>query len=330
MSIHLYTEEKLSDEHFYDGRLDFLFVGNICRRLDGRRTSGKIIDIFESCGMFRFEITEYEDKGSFWDIPFEDVSKFQFAKESVFLEADEIERYERIVEKFDKSLVVEPSEIERSMTERMIDEAVIFVEKWLEEKVNYSYRSINLGSDRGLEKVSGLLKAFMKDLDLLDIEEKTAGQMVLNPNSGEWIKAMCITMAEMGLTHYDGKVMRDLSVYGDFGSVANRKRYVVFRLAFVRVIFSKLRYDDVILYRGMSSEGEWVERNRALMSMTFSKKVAEAFSDLSIDSKYKSSYVIKMTLPVDRLFMTFIETGEMNNQYRESEAIIYGDLKFSI
>lgn len=72
----------------------------------------------------------------------------------------------------------------------------------------------------------------------------------------------------------------------------------------------------------MASEESWKEVPRTFLSCTFNHDVAKDFSDFSKESKYKISYMIKMTLPVIKLFMTYLETPELSKQYKEAEAIV--------
>lgn len=110
------------------------------------------------------------------------------------------------------------------------------------------------------------------------------------------------------------------------GSKENRKKHIEYRLGFVRAVFQKLNINEVTLYRGMSTECDWKtggpENCRFWSSWTFNYKIAQDFSDLNPDSKQKNSYLIKRSIPVDRLFMTFLETDAMNRQYLEAEAIV--------
>jgi len=54
-------------------------------------------------------------------------------------------------------------------------------------------------------------------------------------------------------------------------------------------------YREVVLFRCMAAE------------RTFSKEVAEAF------------------VPIEKLLLTYVETGAMNKQYREREAVVIHD-----
>lgn len=74
MSLHQKHENILPDELFEQGTLYHLVPGNEGRVLDGRRTPG-ILEIYDSeSAMFVWRITDFEDKGEFWEIPAEGVS----------------------------------------------------------------------------------------------------------------------------------------------------------------------------------------------------------------------------------------------------------------
>jgi hypothetical protein len=76
----------------------------------------------------------------------------------------------------------------------------------------------------------------------------------------------------------------------------------------------------------MSTEWDWrpgaTNQYRYWSSWTFNYKVAQDFSELGPGSKHKNSYLIKRASPVERLFMSFLETDAMNRQYLEAEALV--------
>ncbi len=91
MSLHKYDLSMKPDSDFIQGEFALLIEGNACRLLDGRRTTGYIENVSKTDGMFRWRITKYEDEGRCWDLPMEDVSKFQFEKDAKKLEKATVE-----------------------------------------------------------------------------------------------------------------------------------------------------------------------------------------------------------------------------------------------
>jgi hypothetical protein len=65
-------------------------VGNECRLFDKRRTPGIIIGMDQDSGFFRWEVSDFEDKGKYWDVTFERVASYQFKKGSRELDAPEV------------------------------------------------------------------------------------------------------------------------------------------------------------------------------------------------------------------------------------------------
>lgn len=165
------------------------------------------------------------------------------------------------------------------------------------------------------------------ELDL--IERHTADIQVLNPHSGDWIKATQIVMAEMGLKEYHGPQIRTDRVFDGTGSKQNRRSHIEHRLGFIRAFFKKLGLGEVEIYRGMSTESEWKAggegQYRFWSSWTFNHQVAQDFCELQPGTKHKHSYLVKRSMPVEKLFMTFLETDAMNRQYLEAEAIVLHD-----
>lgn len=90
MNTHEYDDNMRPDDEFVKGELSFLVEGNKCRLLDGRRTTGYIEKYDNGSAMFRWRITKYEDKGKYWDLPAELVTKFQFEKDSEQLNENKV------------------------------------------------------------------------------------------------------------------------------------------------------------------------------------------------------------------------------------------------
>jgi len=149
----------------------------------------------------------------------------------------------------------------------------------------------------------------------------TARGFVLNPNSGEWIKGLSITLAEMGLVSFNEKVPRTADIFSGIGSKGNRRKYIINRIAFIRAYFDLLGIKEVVVYRGMSGEDDFKNIPRTYLPTTFSLDVVKEFSDFNND-KYRIAYLVKLTVDVNKLFMTHLETREMHDRYQEKEAIL--------
>ena len=163
----------------------------------------------------------------------------------------------------------------------------------------------------------------MKEKGLLELEDKTSKNYALNPSSGEWFKGIEIVMAENGMGHYFGTIPRTPDIFSGMGSKENRLNYITVRLGFLKSVFSLLGIEHIELYRGMATESDWKSFDPKLFSSwTFSKEVAESFSSIDDEKRFKNLYFLKRSKPVNRLFMTYLETDAMNGQYLESEAVV--------
>lgn len=96
-------------------------------------------------------------------------------------------------------------------------------------------------------------------------------------------------------------------------------------MAFIRAYFNMSDIDEVVVYRGMSSETGWKDVFRTFLNCTFNLEVGREFCDFYRDGKNRISYLVKMTVPVERVFMTYLETQAMNRQYKEAEAVLIYD-----
>ncbi len=318
----------LPDDLFEAGELKHLVAGNDCRLLDKRRTPGSIVSLDLDGGFFRWEISDFEDCGKFWDVPFENIDTYQFRKGSAELTSDQLQPITSRIESLAKFIEVKANEDEAVITQKNIEAVVLEAADWLSAKSSFFKNSAKLEfqSLTGPKLVREDFNRYISDFGLSAIEAKTAEIQVMNPQSGDWICATQIVMAEMGLKDYRGRQVRSSTAFENLGSKENRRKYIEHRLGFIRAFFQKLDIEEVTLYRGMSTEWGWQtegdENHRFWLSWTFNYNVAQDFSDFKYDSKQKNSYLIKRAIPVNKLFMTFIETDAMNGQYLEAEAIV--------
>jgi hypothetical protein len=79
-----------------------------------------------------------------------------------------------------------------------------------------------------------------------------------------------------------------------------------------------------MLYRGIGLQEQAALQARAvpLISATFSRAVAESHFN---SERSPAAALLRCRLPVERLFMTFLETLAMNNQYLEADAVLFGN-----
>lgn len=312
--LHQDNKDKRPDSDFNQGELKYIVKNNRCRLLDGRRTPGYIGEVFEEEGMFRFCITDYEDKGRYWDMTFESVAHFQFDKDSTSVE-ESVEYFKDVIEKYDEKLIIKDR--------KYIEDNKHFesASKYL-KSCNMPEGPLDYKDESQMKEIHEIFKTYMSGKNLWELEKQSQELMVLNPNSGEWFKGLYIVMAEMGLTNFEGKVPRTNSIFKGIGDKVCRRNYIQTRLGFVRAMFDHYGLSQLTIYRGMSSESDFKKINRSLLNMTFSYDVANAFADMSTE-QYKTSYIVKWTVPTSKLFMTCFETNEMNQRYKEKEAIVF-------
>ena len=325
MSIHQQNKDREPDSNFTDGGFDLLVPGNRCRLLDGRRTPGVIEKYFEKSGIFRWRITDFEDKGKYWDVNAERISRYQFALDSKRLSQPKTRAIEEQCKRLDKDLHIVLDLGAQKATETVISDMGKKAYAWLRENSEFlqSREKFDFTDRKGPEQAANDFLRFMDDSDLGDIERKTAEIVVLNPFSGEWVKGMEIVLAKLGLCEYWGKAPRTEDIFFGRGDEKIRKDYLLHRQAFLRAFFSAIDMKEVVLYKGMSTEGEWRESEpKTFTSWTFSLEVAKSFSNEAFNENFKQGYILKRTFPVRKLFMTCIETEAMNKQYLEAEALV--------
>ena len=313
------------DREFEPGELRHLVPGNSGRLLDTRRTPIAITSIDPSRGVFELEIGAFEDAGARWELPLEDVARFQFARDAETADPRAVAALERVIERFDRELTIQCDPDARQQTLRRIAGERAALSEWLADhaasRVDVA-RSVE--SRRGDERLFGLLEQAMADRDVTELERGLSTTFVSNPRSGELVKGHAIVLAELGLCPFHGKIVRDPELFDGRWSKAGRARHLVARLAFMQALWDGLGRDGVVLYRGAAVDGPLPERApQSFVSATLSREVAMAHFEGGPTTQV--AVLWRQRVPATRVLMTFLETRAMSDRFREAEAVLVGE-----
>lgn len=314
------------DSDFEPGDLRFLVPGNRGRWLDARRTPFRIVEVAVETGFFVIELLDFEDAGANWHVPLERVDRCQFAKDSVTASKAAVAEYQLIVDRLDQPLHIGVTESDRAATESRIGELRRCAREWLSSESSFlnAGRVLDFSARVGDDLLYSDLQDYMRQAELADIESAFATQFVRNAASGELVKGHRIVLAELGLAAFSGTVIRDPALFDGVWSRSRRALHIEHRLAFVRELFAQLGHTSVVLYRGLSCVGLPKPREDVgFMSTTFSADVAH--SHFQHPDSSTTGVMIRQSVSVDRLFMTFFETQQMNERFNESEAVLVDD-----
>lgn len=315
------------DDLFDPGTLAHLVTGNEGRVLDGRRTPGFIEAYDIESAMFTWRITAFEDAGKCWEIPAEQINCYQFRKDSPLLSQEAVSRISGRIQQLNQMLTIPKTTETSALTEKAIAERELTARDWILRNSAF-YKSgdqFDFQAKEGEETLYTDLEHYLQEAGLHELERLTAEQYLLNPYSGEWIKGMKIVMAEMGLIAYHGTVPRKNDTFSGIGAKENRVNYIIARTAFLRSMFRLKGISEVPLFRGMSSESDFYETPQTLISATLSADTAMEFANVKDLSKARSAYFVKFPCPVKNLFMTYFETRQFSERYKEQEAVIFYD-----
>lgn len=304
------------DSEFVPGELRHLVVGNRGRLLDARRTPVTITAADPERGAFELEIGAFEDAGARWELPLEDIGRFQFARDCRVASADVVAELERAVVRFDRELVIDCDSSSREATLRRIER------ERLELRLEIAELAARVDAREGDPRLYAQLEEVMAARGVADLEREFTTTFVSNPRSGEFVKGHAIVLAELGLCPYRGRILRDPSELEGPVSKERRADHLVARLAFSAALWAGR--DTVTLYRGAAVEGPLPQPAfSSFVSATFSREVAEAHFEGGPTTR--TAVLWRQHVPVTRLLMTFLETREMNRRFSEGEAVLIGD-----
>lgn len=325
--IHQADPNKRPDAEFVPGGFDLLVVGNEGRLLDARRTPVRVVELCDRTGRFTIEILAFEDAGAQWVVPYEDVEKYQFERAAARNDATRTAEIAAISGKLNRTMVIAcpPGVIEP--VNALIADQTAAARQWLGEHSTFLRDGCDGLPDpaqrEGDPRLIADLEGYMRDRGLWDMEEAFADAFVSFPYC-EMIKGYRIVFAEMGLMPYEGKIVRDETLFDGSWSKERRMEHIIVRLAFLRGLMAELGLETVTLYRGMSTDRSLdPPRRDTFVSATFSREVALSFFDAYGESS--TGLLQRLAVPVERLFMTYHETAAMNRQFKEAEAVLLAD-----
>lgn len=313
------------DSEFAPGTLSHLALGNRGRMLDARRTPITITSIDLDRGTFELEIGAFEDAGAHWVLPFEDVTRFQFARDAQIVDAVAMARVEQAVERFDRELAIEADPSVRTQTLQEIAGVRERFREWLTHRGLADVDVAGCIERRlGDDRLIAALEEAMAEHGVDELERRFSAMFVSNPSSGELIKGHAIVLAELGLCPYRGKVVRDPRLFDEPWSKARRARHLVTRFGFTQAMWDAFGEDSVVLFRGAAVDGPLPPRApSSFVSATLSGSVAMAHFEGGPTTQ--AAVLWRQRVPVARLLMTFLETRAMNERFREAEAVLIGD-----
>jgi len=324
MSVYQSSPDTAPDQDFEPGSLDCLVVGNRGRMLDARRTPVSVVELRVETGFVVLRIEGFEDAGVTWDVPLEDITHYQFERGSRRASESVVGQMRDAIERFDQELVIEVTDADRRQSLERITELQDEADTWLGEHSRFLAQARSLpdpSARRGDDVLAADFEAWMGEHGTWDMEAVFATQFVSNPGSGETVKGHRIVLAELGLAAYAGTVVRDPEAFNDAWARERRAHHILTRLAFLAALFARLGLERVMLWRGLSTDGPLrTGRRRTFISTSFAEVVARSHFDAGAGRSTR--VLMGRQVPVDRLFMTYLESAAMNDRFPEAEAVL--------
>lgn len=321
-----FNTNMLPDTCFHPGALKYVVPGNEGRLLDPRRTPLRVFDVKLSSGFVVFQILDFEDKGAYWEMPLECVNVCQFAQGSTEASKADVAAYTQIISQLDQPLEIPADTSCQATSAVTIASLRKDVRAWIESQSAFLTTGVqaDFSGKTDNQILWAVLKNYMMKEDLWDIEAAFAEQFVRNPNSGELVKGHRIVLAELGLVAFEGKQIRKADLFDGSWNKQQRAKHILHRLAFVRELYKYLGHSFVVLYRGLSCQGQpQIRGNSSFISATFSLEVA--MSHFNDRDRALTGILLRQIVPIERIFMSFLETAQMNQHYKEMEAILLHD-----
>ncbi len=248
---------------------------------------------------------------------------YDFFDDSKVLPTADILKLVRTIIKFNQELTISCNNSERAKTLQAITDEQAKCKRWLRKKGVHTYDPKPfIISKKGSDFFMSLLREYLETEYLQELDDVFSTAYVNNPLSGERIKGHAIVLAELGLVDYHGKIVRDPTLFTGQWSKSHRAEHIIKRLAFVRELWALSGLSPAPLYRAYGHDAALTNHRPSFLSTTFSLKVAD---DIFKSTTGHVAVLFRQEVPLERLFMTFLETPAMNRQHCEAEAIVLTD-----
>lgn len=330
VTVYQADPDSLPDAQFEAGQLSWLVPGNHGRLLDARRTPVLVRAVDVSVGFFEIEIMAFEDAGARWQVPLEDVTRYQFLRSGTRADAASVASISEAIRAFSRQLQIDADSIAGQRTAERIAAQRALADAWLSARgaPDRIDPAAHIDNRRGMPGAYRWLAEYLtgiapQEAGLADMDLELTARYVSNPESGDLVVAHLVTLAELGLCSYRGRAVRDPAAESGQWRRDRRTAHIVARSGFVQALWQRASQPGLMIYRGIGLQdglAELTDRGGALVSATFSRRVAESHFD---SSSTPAGALLRRELPVNRLFMTFLETAAMNDRYLEAEAVLF-------
>jgi hypothetical protein len=312
------------DEDYEPGTLRHVAAGARGRMLDPRRTPISVLEVQPEVGFVLIRVEAFEDAGATWQIPLERFDHYQFEPGGPSASDATVAEMGRAIDRFARDEEISADAAARTRTEADVAARQADAHRWLTKRSRFLAQGMVLpepSTRRGDPLLQADLERYLRDRGLWAMEDRLTRSFVSNPGAGELVKGHRMVLAELGLAGYTGPIVRDPATFeGDWSRQA-RARHIVERLAFVRTLFGLLGHTHVPLWRGLGVEGRRDPHPaRTFVSTSFDEAVAR--SHYESYGPARTGFLVVREVPVERLFMTYLETAAMNTVFLEAEAVV--------
>lgn len=314
---------RLPDSEFEPGQLHHLAVGNEGRLLDFRRTPVRIEKLSDESGLARVRILAFEDRGALWDLPYEEVGKYQFKKGCSRASNEALKRIREAVARLNRTVELSCDPSRREQTLRVVSRERERAGAWLADQSRFfrSESPLPEAEPAGSLLLYADTKDYMEERNLGDLEALFTRQYASH-HFNEAVKAHRIAIAQLGLASYNGKMLRDPVQTAGALSLERRATHAIVRMGFVQAMFERCGRERILLYRMESCEGPLRPRRggTVLVSASFRMDIVQEMSGWADPERTVAIY--RQAVPIRRILMTYLETEAMNRPYREAEAVL--------
>lgn len=324
---YLKTATPPNDAEYVQAELSHLVAGTQAWMRDPRRTPVWICSVTPRTASFCVEVLDFEDKGATWVLPLWKVSDYLVLASSARAGCETVKDLNAATSKFNKTIRIDARVQDAAETHAEIAKLANQLADPIRAVFDDESVQVPAAHGQGMGQFSRLPQVLATVLDqfgILDLERSFARGFASNPNAGEQVNAHRMMLAQMGLVPYDGPVLRDLAALRAQASKADRRLHIVVRLAFHQALWRQLQLSHVALYRTIYHQTQLdPPRNQGFVSASFDPDVARMLFDDAHSVSFRR--MMKADIPVERVFMTWLETPELSVKYQEAEAVLLFD-----
>jgi hypothetical protein len=198
-SVYQSDPDRAPDSSFLPGEPRHLVAGNRARLLDTRRTPLHVTRVLPGSGFFEVQIDAFEDAGTRWLIPIEEVTSYQFEADGATAGPVQERELEGAIARHDVTVTVAGGAAAMRHTASRLEAEAALAADWLTGVGAPERFDLLSLVENGWPAATAWFGSYLSQRDLAHMDERFASAYVSNPWAGDLVLGHLTVLAEGGV-----------------------------------------------------------------------------------------------------------------------------------